>query len=80
MQCSSCRTPKYRGWLAGRIFRQLSESRRLLLRLLDLSKERCVSTYYIAKIHAGLGEMDASIDWLAKAYRGTAGNNDISAT
>jgi Tfp pilus assembly protein PilF len=37
-------------------------------RLLELSKQRYVSAYDIATIYASLGEVDATFEWLARAF------------
>ena len=35
---------------------------------LSLARERYVSAYFLAEIHAGLGETDEAIRWLEHAY------------
>ena len=35
----------------------------------QLSKQRYVSSYYIALIYAGLGEKDLAFEWLENAYK-----------
>jgi TolB-like protein/Flp pilus assembly protein TadD len=49
------------------------EARRILIDLKELSRQRYISAYNIAIIHAGLGEKDAALDWLVKAYH----NRDV---
>jgi serine/threonine-protein kinase len=44
-----------------------AEARRILAELQELSKQRYVSAYHMAVIHAGLGEKDEAFVWLAKA-------------
>jgi tetratricopeptide (TPR) repeat protein len=43
------------------------EARECLDRLLALARERYVSAYFFAEIHAGLGEHDEAIRWLDRA-------------
>jgi serine/threonine-protein kinase len=45
-----------------------SEARDALARLMEMSKDRYVSAYYIAEVHAGLGDADEAVGWLEKAY------------
>ncbi|MGH7631586.1 MAG: tetratricopeptide repeat protein, partial [Gemmatimonadales bacterium] len=49
------------------------EARDILRRLHDLSRERYVSPYHLAYVYTGLGEQDAAMDWLERAYEGRAG-------
>jgi len=42
----------------------------VLARLTELSKERYVSPYDIALMHAALGEIDEAFRWLDKAHDG----------
>lgn len=44
------------------------EARRILNDLKQLASQRYVSAYNIAVVHAGLGEKEAALDWLVKAY------------
>ncbi|HEX8650941.1 MAG TPA: tetratricopeptide repeat protein [Pyrinomonadaceae bacterium] len=44
------------------------EARRILGELKQLARQRYVSPYNIAIVHAGLGEKEAALDWLVKAY------------
>jgi TolB-like protein len=52
---------------------QRDEARRILIELKELARQRYVSAYNIAIIHAGLGEKEAALDWLVKAYH----NKDV---
>lgn len=45
-----------------------AEARTVLGKLETLAKARYVSPYNMATIHVGLGENDAAIDWLEKAF------------
>jgi len=45
------------------------EARQILERLIAESAKRQVSAHAIAAIHLGLGEREAAIDWLERAYR-----------
>lgn len=49
------------------------EARDILRRLHDLSRERYVSPYHIAYVYTGLGEQDAAMDSLERAYEERAG-------
>src|ERR1044072_9968235 len=44
------------------------EAHSILTNLKQLARERYVSHYNIAIVHAGLGEKEAALDWLVKAY------------
>ncbi len=44
------------------------EARKLLEKLLNLSKERFIPPDHIAMIYNGLGETDKALDWLEKGY------------
>jgi serine/threonine-protein kinase len=44
------------------------DARRILDKLRETSKTSYVSPYHFAYIHTGLGEADAAMDWLEKAY------------
>ena len=55
--------------LVGRV----EEAREVLRRLQELSKQRYVSPYHMAYVHAGLGEDDRAMDWLERAYEERAG-------
>lgn len=45
-----------------------SAAQKILDELNELSKERYVSPYFIAIVHAGLGEKDKALEWLEKAF------------
>ena len=44
-----------------------NKAQRLLRELKKKLKERYVSSYFIALIHLGLGEIDRTFEWLEKA-------------
>jgi TolB-like protein/DNA-binding winged helix-turn-helix (wHTH) protein/Flp pilus assembly protein TadD len=46
-----------------------AEARKLLDQLMERSKKRYVSPFYVAIVYAGLGENDQALDWLEKAYK-----------
>lgn len=46
-----------------------AEARRLLEEMKELAATRYVQPYDIAVVHAGLGDNDAALEWLEKAYR-----------
>jgi serine/threonine protein kinase/tetratricopeptide (TPR) repeat protein len=52
---------------------QTARAREVLRRLSELSRERYVSPYHFAYVHAGLGEDDQAMDWLERAYSEGAG-------
>ncbi|MGH7518764.1 MAG: protein kinase domain-containing protein [Gemmatimonadales bacterium] len=52
---------------------RMADARDILQRLEDLSRERYVSPYHMAYVHTGLGEQDAAMDWLERAYEERAG-------
>lgn len=43
-------------------------AREILERLIDLSKERYISSYAIAAIYSALDDKNAAFDWLKRAY------------
>ena len=49
------------------------DARRILDKLQEAAKTSHVSPYHFAYIHTGLGELDAAMDWLEKAYAERAG-------
>ncbi len=55
--------------LAGRE----ESAREILQNLHALARERYVSPYHFAYVHTGLGERDAAMDWLERAYEQHAG-------
>ncbi len=44
------------------------EAQKILIEMMELSKNRYVSPLYIATVHTGLGDQDQAIEWLYKAY------------
>jgi TolB-like protein/DNA-binding winged helix-turn-helix (wHTH) protein/Tfp pilus assembly protein PilF len=46
-----------------------TEARKLLDQLMEQSKKRYVSPFYLAIVYAGLGENDQALDWIEKAYK-----------
>ena len=46
-----------------------TETRNLLDQLMQQSNKQYVSPFYVAIVHAGLGEDDQALDWLERAYR-----------
>ena len=49
------------------------EARQMLAQLENLSKRQYVSSYLLAVIYLGLGELEQTFDWLEKAYDERAG-------
>src|SRR5215813_4207705 len=49
-----------------------SEAQKILHQLNDLSKQRYVTPYMLARIHAGLGEHDHALRWLETGCQGRA--------
>jgi TolB-like protein/Flp pilus assembly protein TadD len=49
------------------------EARQMLAQLESLSKRQYVSSYFIAMIHLGLGDLDRTFEWLEKAYEERSG-------
>ena len=45
-----------------------AEAEKILDKLNELSKQKYVSTAWMAKIYSGLGEKDRAFEWLEKAY------------
>lgn len=51
------------------VSRRGTEARKLLDQLMEQSKKRYVSPFYVAIVYAGLGENDQALDWIEKAYK-----------
>jgi predicted nucleic acid-binding protein len=47
---------------------QRDAARQILDELIEMSRERYVSPYFIAEVYRGLGEIDRTFEWLEKAY------------
>jgi TolB-like protein/Tfp pilus assembly protein PilF len=52
---------------------QVDRARQILGQLLDLATREFVSPYHFAYVHTGLGESDAAIDWLERAFERRSG-------
>jgi TolB-like protein/DNA-binding winged helix-turn-helix (wHTH) protein len=65
---------RYVAWLgyAYAMAGRTSEARGILRNLRALSQQRYVSPYGIALLHLGLGEKEAALNWLDKAYEAHA--------
>jgi hypothetical protein len=50
------------------------KARAVLGELERLAGERYVSPYHFAYVYTGLGEYDAAVDWLERAYQQRAGS------
>ena len=51
----------------------LDRARRILAQLHELAAREFVSPYHFAYVHTGLGEADAAIDWLERAFERRSG-------
>jgi serine/threonine protein kinase/Flp pilus assembly protein TadD len=49
------------------------EARQMIAQLESLSKRQYVSSYFVAMIHLGLGDLDRAFEWLEKAYEERSG-------
>jgi serine/threonine protein kinase/Tfp pilus assembly protein PilF len=49
------------------------EARQMLAQLQSLSKRKYISSYFVAMIHLGLGDLDRTFEWLEKAYEERSG-------
>jgi tetratricopeptide (TPR) repeat protein len=47
---------------------RVDDARTLLNELLELSKTRFVSAFYIAMVYSGLGELDAAFEYMDRAF------------
>jgi tetratricopeptide (TPR) repeat protein len=52
---------------------KLREARQLLTQLMRLSQKQYVSSYFLALISLGLGELDQTFAWLEQAYEERSG-------
>jgi serine/threonine-protein kinase len=52
---------------------QRAEAQKVLADLSETAKRRYVSPYDVATIHAGLGDRDAALNWLERAYEERCG-------
>jgi Flp pilus assembly protein TadD len=52
---------------------KLEEARKVLAELEALAEHRYVSSYYLATINLGLGEVDQAFAWLERAYEERSG-------
>ena len=71
-------SPGNTGWLgqlgeAYALAGRPGDARRILDRLNLLSRDQYVSPYHIAYIHTGLGEFEAAMDWLDRAFQEQSG-------
>jgi TolB-like protein/DNA-binding winged helix-turn-helix (wHTH) protein/Tfp pilus assembly protein PilF len=67
LSSGNTKTMAFRGHVLARLGRT-AEARDILRTLESLSKERYVPAYTIALVHAGLGERDAALEALDRAY------------
>jgi len=51
----------------------IDKARNVLDRMHEMSRQQYVAPYHFAYVHAGLGESDAAIDWLERAYAERSG-------
>jgi hypothetical protein len=49
------------------------EARQMIAQLERVSKRQYVSSYFIAVIYLGLGDLDRTFEWLEKAYEERSG-------
>ncbi len=71
-------SPGNTGWLgqlgeAYAVAGRPADARRILDRLNLLSRDQYVSPYHIAYVHTGLGEFEAAMDWLDRAFQEQSG-------
>jgi serine/threonine-protein kinase len=52
---------------------RIADARAVLRQLQEMGKDHYVSPYHLAYIYTGLGEPDAALDWLERAYEDRAG-------
>ena len=53
---------------------QVEKAREVLKRLTELAGRKFVSPYHLAYLHTGLGEYDAALDMLERAFESHAGS------
>ncbi len=64
---SNTETIAFRGHIMAQLGQRAAAEETIRI-LTELSKQRYVPPYNIAIVHAGLGEIDAALGWLEKAY------------
>lgn len=62
----------YLGYANARLGKE-REARQMIAQLERVSKRQYVSSYFIAMIHLGLGDLDQTFEWLEKAYEERSG-------
>ncbi len=62
----------YLGYANARLGKS-REARQMIAQLERVSKRQYVSSYFIAIIHLGLGDLDQTFEWLEKAYEERSG-------
>jgi serine/threonine-protein kinase len=62
----------YLGYANARLGKS-REARQMIAQLERVSKRQYVSSYFIAIIHMGLGDLDQTFEWLEKAYQERSG-------
>jgi serine/threonine protein kinase/Flp pilus assembly protein TadD len=62
----------YLGYANARLGKE-REARQMIAQLERVSKRQYVSSYFIAIIYLGLGDLDQTFDWLEKAYEERSG-------
>jgi len=62
----------YLGYANARLGKE-REARQMIAQLERVSKRQYVSSYFIAIIHLGLGDLDQTFEWLEKAYEERSG-------
>jgi len=62
----------YLGYANARLGKE-REARQMIAQLERLSKRQYVSSYFIAMVHLGLGDLDQTFEWLEKAYEERSG-------
>ena len=62
----------YLGYANARLGKE-REARQMIAQLERVSKRQYVSSYFIAMIHLGLGDLDQTFEWIEKAYEERSG-------